>query len=165
MEFLISFSGMIVFYFEKNNCVPAYSLRELLIRESHCEGLMGHFGVLKTFEILSEHFYWPNMKQDVGRICSSCIQCRQAKSTSHPHGLYTLLPISHSPWTDLSIDFVLGLPKSQQGKDFVFVIIDHISKMAHFIPYRKTDDAKHVADLFFINVVRLHGVPCTIVSD
>ena len=120
-------------------------MRELLIRESHSEGLMGHFGVLKTFEVLTEHFYWPNMKRDVGRICSSCVQCRQAKSTSHPYGLYTPLPIPHSPWTDISMDFILGLPRSQQGRDSVFVVVDRFSKMAHFIPCRKADDARHVS--------------------
>ena len=150
---------------ERQLCVPVCSMRELLIRESHSGGLMGHFGVLKTFEVLTEHFYWPNMKRDVGRIYSSCIQCRQAKSTLHPHGLYTPLPVPHSPWTDISMDFVLGLPRSQQGKDSVFVVVDRFSKMAHFIPCRKSDDAKLVADLFFVNIVRLHGVPRTIVSD
>ena len=150
---------------ERQLCVPVCSMRELLIRESHSGGLMGHFGVLKSFEVLTEHFYWPNMKRDVGRICSSCIQCRQAKSTLHPHGLYTPLPVPHSPWTDISMDFVLGLPRSQQGKDSVFVVVGRFSKMAHFIPCRKSDDAKLVADLFFVNIVRLHGVPRTIVSD
>ena len=99
-------------------CVPVCSVRELLIRESHSGGLMGHFGVLKTFKVLTEYFYWPNMRRDVGRICSSCIQCRQAKSTSHPHGLYTPLPIPHSPWTDISMDFVLVFTQVIAGKRF-----------------------------------------------
>ena len=75
---------------------------------------MGHFGVLKTYAILIEHFYWPNMKRDVERICASCVQCKMAKSTSHPHGLYTPLPVPFAPWTDISMDFVLGLPRTQR---------------------------------------------------
>lgn len=154
------------FLFKENRlCVPTCSLRELLVREAHCGGLMGHFGVPKTYDVLHEHFYWPNMKKDVEKICSTCISCRQAKSTTKPHGLYTPLPVPSSPWTDISMDFILGLPRSSRGMDSIFVVVDRFSKMAHFIACRKSDDARHVADLFFKEIVRLHGIPKTIVSD
>ena len=62
------------FYLEKNKlCVPHSSLRELLVREAHGSGLMGHFGIAKTLDVLKEHFFWPHMKCDVERICEKCI--------------------------------------------------------------------------------------------
>uniref|UniRef100_A0A2N9FXU0 Integrase catalytic domain-containing protein n=1 Tax=Fagus sylvatica TaxID=28930 RepID=A0A2N9FXU0_FAGSY len=126
---------------ESKLCVPSCSMRELLVREAHGGGLMGHFGVKKTLDILHEHFFWPKMKKDVNRICGGCITCRKAKSKVLPHGLYTPLPVPSEPWVDISMDFVLGLPRT------------------------KRDDATNIADLFFREIVRLHGVPRSIVSD
>ena len=154
------------FLFRENKlCIPNCSIRDLLVRESHGGGLMGHFGVAKTLGVLQEHFYWPHMKRNVERICGRCITCRQAKSRVQPHGFCTPLPIPSEPWVDLSMDFVLGLPRTGRGKDSIFVVVDRFSKMAHFIPCHKTDDASHVADLFFREDVRLHGMPRTIVLD
>ena len=149
----------------KKLCVPRCSMRDLLVLESYCGSLMGHFGVHKTYDTLFEHFYWPSMRKDVEKVCASCIACRQAKSKSMAHGLYMPLPVPSSPWMDISMDFVLGLPRTRRGRDSIFVVVDRFSKMAHFIPCHKTDDAINVADLFFREVVRLHGVPRTIVSD
>ena len=126
---------------------------------------MGHFGRKKIYLLLSDRFYWPKMRRDVERLVQRCTTCHKAKSKLNPHGLYTPLPIPNAPWEDISMDFVLGLPRIKKGRDSIFVVIDRFSIMAHFIPYHKSDDASHVFDLFFREVVRLHGVPRTIVSD
>ncbi|OMO51716.1 Tetratricopeptide-like helical [Corchorus capsularis] len=89
-------------------------IKELYASDVYFGGLMGHFGVDRTYEILHEHFFWPKMRYDVGKHVTSCIVCLQAKSTSKPHGLYTPLPIPHEPWTHISMDFVLGLPRSRR---------------------------------------------------
>ena len=154
------------FLFRLNRlCVPKCSMRLMLIKEAHEGGLMGHFGIAKTLDVLQEHFFWPNMRIDVTKYCANCITCLQAKSKVHPHGLYTPLPVPLSPWVDISMDFVLGLPRTRRGNDSIYVVVDRFSKMAHFIACHKTDDASHIANLFFKEIVRLHGMPKTIVSD
>jgi hypothetical protein len=139
-------------------CVPANSIRLLFLQEAHGGGLMGHFGVKKIEDVLTAHFFWSKMMRDVERYVSRCTTCNKAKSRLNPHGLYM-------PGEDISMDFVLGLPRTKRGRDRIFVVVDHFSKLAHFIPCHKSDNASHVVDLFFTEIVHLHGVPNTIVSD
>ena len=109
---------------ENRICVPKCSMREVLVREAQSGGLMGHFGVAKTLDVLIEHFFWPNMRKYVEKLCQTCLACKQAKSKVLPHGLYTPVPNPSEPWVDISMDFVLGLPRSKKGKDSVFVVVD-----------------------------------------
>ncbi|KAK1648998.1 hypothetical protein QYE76_066803 [Lolium multiflorum] len=139
--------------------------KEIQKQESHAGGLMGHFGREKTLLMLADHFYWPKMRRDVDRYVKRCITCNKSKSKLKPHGLYTPLPAPTTPWEDISMDFVLGLPRTKRGHDSIFVVVDRFSKMSHFIACHKSDDASHIANLFFREIVRLHGVPKTIISD
>jgi hypothetical protein len=146
-------------------CVPASSVRLMLLQEAHGGGLMGHFGVKKTEDVLSAHFFWPRLRRDVERYVARCTTCNKAKSRLNPHGLYLPLPIPSARWEDISMDFILGLPRTKRRRDSIFVVVDRFSKMVHFIPCHKIDNATHIADLFFSNVVRLHGMPNTIFLD
>jgi len=126
---------------------------------------MCHFGVDKTLDLLKGKFFWPHMRRDVQRHCFRCISCLKAKSKTMPHGLYTPLPITSAPWEDISTDFILGFPRTAKGFDSIFLVVDRFSKMAHFIPCHKVDNAQNVFKLFFRKVVRLHGLPKSLVSD
>jgi hypothetical protein len=126
---------------------------------------MEHFGAKKTEQVLADHFFWPKMRRDVETHVLHCESCHKAKSRLNPHGLYTPLPIPSAPWEDISMNFVLGLPRTKKRRDSIFIVVDRFSKMAHFIPCYKSDDASRIVELFFKEIVRLHGVPRTVVLD
>jgi hypothetical protein len=145
--------------------ILASSIRLLLLQEAHRGGLMGHFSVKKTENIPTAYFFWPKMRRDMIQFVARCTTCQRAKWWLNPHGFYMPLPISSVPQEDISMDFVLGLPRTKRGRGNIFVVVDRFSKMAHFIWYHKTDDASHIADLFLKEIIRLHDVSNTIISD
>ncbi|WVZ97655.1 hypothetical protein U9M48_043171 [Paspalum notatum var. saurae] len=128
----------------------------LYLDEAHASGLMGHFGAKKTEQVLVDHFIWPKLQRDVERYVLHCVTCHKAKSRLNPHGLYTPLLIPSVPWEDISMDFVLGLPRTKRGRDSIFVVVDRFSMMAHFIPCHKSGDASHIAELFFREVEQVN---------
>ncbi|KAL4323154.1 hypothetical protein GQ457_11G026140 [Hibiscus cannabinus] len=90
------------YLFKENRiCIPQGSMRDILLREAHEGGLMGHFGVTKTLQTLNEHLFWPKMHRDVERFCECCVTCRKAKSKVSPEGMYLPLPIPDFPLTDI----------------------------------------------------------------
>ena len=124
--------------------------------------MSGHFGRDKTVASVTNSFYWPTINRYVVNLVKQCRTCSMAKQRKQNTGLYTPLPVPIRPWEDVSMDFVLGLPRTPKRQDSIFIVVDCFSKMAHFIPCAKTSDASHIATLFYAEIVRLHGLPKTI---
>jgi hypothetical protein len=146
-------------------CIQKCSMRENLLKEKHSGGLAGHFGHEKTFSKLNDSYFLPWMRTNVNKFVDRCRICQHTKGKRKNIGLYHPLPIPERLWDAVSMDFILGLPRTKRGFDSIFVAVDIFSKMAHFIPCQKTSDATHIANLFFKEVIRLHGLPRSIVSD
>jgi hypothetical protein len=140
-------------------------MRDNLLKEKHSVGLVGHFSHDKTFAQLNGSYYWTRMSTNVKKFMNRCRICQHAKGRRHNIGLYQLFLVPERLWDAVSMDFVLGLSRKQRGCESIFVVVDRFSKMAHFIPCQKTSDATHIANLFFKEVVRLHILPKSIVSD
>ncbi|KAJ7949788.1 Ty3/gypsy retrotransposon protein [Quillaja saponaria] len=153
-------------YFKDRLVIPADdTLRGKILFESHDTPASGHGGYLKTLKRVSKSFYWPNLKQEVKQYVQNCLHCQQNKYQAlAPAGLLQPLPIPDQIWEDVSMDFIVGLPKSNSF-DTILVVVDRLSKYAHFIPLAHPFTAKKVAEHFCKEVVRLHGIPRSIVSD
>ena len=142
-----------------------HQLRQQLLHEYHATPVGGHAGSLRTYIRLAQQFYWKGMRKDTAQFVKTCIVCQQAKSANtHPGGLLQPLPIPQQIWEDISMDFIVGLPLSK-GLSVIFVVIDRLSKFGHFMPLKADFTSSKVAEVFIQNVVKLHGVPKTIVSD
>lgn len=137
----------------------------ILCKEFHATLLGGHSGFFRTYRRLAAVVYWEGMKKDIKDYVAGCDTCQRNKFDNlSPAGLLQPLPIPTQVWTDVSMDFIGGLPKSK-GKDTILVVVDRLTKYAHFIPLSHPFTAPEVAALFLQEIVRLHGFPATIVSD
>lgn len=105
------------------------------------------------------------MKCDVKRLLCKCVTYKQAKSNIKPHELCAHLPIFSKPWVNISMDFVFDLPRSKKGNDLIFVIVGRFSKIVHLISSCKIDNATHIVELLFREVLRLYVMPTIFVSD
>jgi len=142
------------------------NLRQMLLQEAHDSLYSGHVGSAKTGHRILQQFYWPNIRLDVEDYCKSCVNCQRNKPTNRkPIGLCQPLEVAWVPWGTVSMDFITQLPKSVDGFDSVFVVMDQLSKRAHFIPTTSDVTADQVAHLFFNNIWKLHGLPHSIISD
>uniref|UniRef100_A0A8C5R7U4 Gypsy retrotransposon integrase-like protein 1 n=1 Tax=Leptobrachium leishanense TaxID=445787 RepID=A0A8C5R7U4_9ANUR len=149
-----------------NHCiyVPEEARKEVL-HMCHDSLVAGHPGRRKTVDLLKRHFWWPSMFSDVNKYVAGCPTCLRSKhTTTKVAGLLHPLPIPTRPWSQISTDFIVDLPPSHKNT-VIMVVVDRLTKMAHFIPYPKLPTAAETASLFLHNVFKIHGIPDSIVSD
>ena len=140
-------------------------LRMSLIRRNHDDPLAGHGGTAKTTELVSRQYYWPRMRETIKRYVRNCDICRRSKVVRHAHyGMLQPNEVPDQPWKSIAMDFITDLPISD-GYDTVLVVIDRLTKMSHFIPCKKSLDARQFATLFLKEIIRLHGIPRDIITD
>ncbi|KAM1133241.1 hypothetical protein ACFX19_043220 [Malus domestica] len=144
---------------------PQSCWRDKIFGEHQLSPIAGHEGFLKTYKQISRSFYWEGMKKYIKDMVSSCSICQQNKyETISPPGLLQPLPIPTKIWADISMDFIVGLPPCK-GKTVIWVVIDRLSKYAHFLAIAHPYSATMIAQLFVDHIFKLHGMPNSIISD
>lgn len=140
-------------------------LVHLFITEFHSTPFDRHSGFFRTYKKVSTIFYWEGMKNDVKKFVVECEVCQRAKYEAlSSAGLLQPLPVPSKIWEDLSMDFIVGLPKAK-GYDTILVVVDGLTKFRHFIAVRHPYSAKDITGIFIKEVVRLHDFSRTIISD
>ncbi|KAL4290180.1 hypothetical protein GQ457_14G026510 [Hibiscus cannabinus] len=141
------------------------ALRSLLLREYHESVSGGHAGMLRTFHRLSANFFWENMRREVRKYVRECQVCQRMKSDSlSPAGFLQPLPIPEQVFEDISLDFITGLPRSN-GKEAILVVVDRLTQYGHFFALPRHFDSAYIAKVMVQGVVKLHGIPKSVVSD
>ena len=125
--------------------------------------MVGHFGQRKTLELVTRDFYWPNMDETINEYVKTCDACQQNKSRRHAkYGLLEPLVVPYAPRKSISVDFIVALPESE-GKTQIMVVVDHFTKMAHFVASNMEATATDVANKFVSEIWKAHGLPDEII--
>ncbi|VVA31265.1 PREDICTED: retrotransposon, partial [Prunus dulcis] len=142
------------------------ALKREILEEAHSSAFAMHPGSTKMYHTLREHYWWPFMKKEIAEYVRKCLICQQVNAERQkPSGLLQPLPIPEWKWEHLTMDFVFKLPLTRNKHDGVWVIVDRLTKSAHFLRVRANYTLNKLAKLFIDEIVRLHGVPVSITSD
>ncbi|WZY70984.1 hypothetical protein YC2023_003224 [Brassica napus] len=142
------------------------SLKEEIMREAHKSRFSVHPGATKMYQNLKKFYHWIRMKADVAEWVAKCSTCQLIKAEHQvPSGLLQSLPIPEWKWDHITMDFVTGFPTTRNKKDAVWVVVDRLTKSAHFLAIKKSDGVDQIVRKYIDEIVRLHGVPASIVSD
>jgi hypothetical protein len=154
-------------WFKNRICVLEIdSLRETILKEAHDSAYSIHPGSTKMYQDLKEKYWWYGLKRDVAAHVVECDICQRVKvEHQRPTGLFHPLKIPEWKWEEISMDFIVGLPHTSIGYDSIWVIVDRLTKVAHFIPARTNYTGAKLTELYMARIVCLHGVPKKIVLD
>ena len=152
--------------FQGKVCVPDNpGIRRDLVRLHHDSLEVGHPGTYKTMELISRNYWWPGMTKYIKHYVETCDTCNRKKNWSQkPKGELRPIQPADRPWQVATNDFIVGLPKSE-GYDGIWVVADHLTKEAHFVPIKSDIDTEETIDLYLQHVWKLHGVPEKMISD
>ncbi|KAB2595534.1 S ribonuclease [Pyrus ussuriensis x Pyrus communis] len=141
-------------------------LKKAILDEAHISAYAMHPGATKMYHTIRPFYYWPGMKREIAEYVSRCAVCQHVKAErKKSFGLLQPLPIPEWKWENITMDFVYKLPRTHNGFDGIWVIVDRLTKSAHFIPVREKYSLGRLAELFISKIVKYHGVPVSIVSD
>ena len=138
----------------------------MLFRSAHESPLTIHLGSTKMYQDLRQRFWWTRMKREIAQYIANCDISRRVKPEhQQPAGTLQPLAIPEWKWDKIGMDFITGFPRTRKGNNAIFIVIDRLSKVAHFLPVRESITAIELADLYISRIVSLHGVPLEINSD
>jgi hypothetical protein len=151
----------------KQVCMPGIrGLTKEIISEAHHSPYTVHPGSTKIYHNVKGSYWWNNMKKDIEKFVEQCSTCQQVKAEhKRPAGTLKPLLIPKWKWDKITMNFILGLPKTSTREDSIWVVVDQLTKSAHFIPIKVKDPMDKLARLFVHNVVCLHGLPSTNILD
>jgi hypothetical protein len=156
-----------ILWFESRLVVPKNKdLKKKILDEAHLSKFSMHPGSTKMYHDLKHSYWWTRMKREIAQYVSECDTCQRIKA-SHLKSAGALQPLSIPSWKwdDINMDFIVGLPNTSRHHDLIWVIVDRLTKVAHFLLVHTTDKAQKYAELYIDRIVCLHGLPQTIVSD
>jgi len=156
-----------VLMFRDRVCVPDVpELKKLILEEGHRSSLSIHPGATKMYQDLNRLFWWPGMKMEIVEFVYACLVCQKSKiEHQKPSSFMQLLFLPEWKWDSISMDFVGALPKIVKGFDSIWVIFHRLTKSTHFIPIKTGMSVARLAEIYIKQIVRLHGIPSSIVSD
>jgi hypothetical protein len=156
-----------VIRFHDRVCVPDIpEIKKKILEEGHKIGLSIHPGATKMYQDLKKLFWWPSMKKEVAKFVYACLTCHKSKvEHQKPSGLLQPMFVPEWKWDSIVMDFVSGLPKTKKGNDSIWVIVDRLTKYAHFIAFKTGTLIPKLAETYVDQILWLHGIPSSIVSD